>query len=360
MINTKSELNIYRIVRFALSILLVLFITMHGNNAYAAGGKLVLSEQFYRNNNQSKAVIQLEEGTTICLPAYVRYEKVSKDINISLDQVKGVKYSIKNKKIAKINSKGNLTAKSTGTTMITIKYAGKKLKVNLTVVQKQCSQEKVIKSINNAIKKFDKGISAKDSFTKANRIKKLKQLCKICELQKESMSENSDDMYIYDAGVYKGVLVTSDYWKHEKAVKLFEEYADEVSTQTGSLKAEKINAKADQVVIELAEAITSDQVFAKLFSQYNILKSKDIGSGNQADLEIALVKKKDDGKDYILKGTIVQGEKGIVLKPFIRDDENGKDKSTSLTKGEWSFGYADQYDDECPEWLRSIRSFEIE
>ncbi len=61
-----------------------------------------------------------------------------------------------------------------------------------------------------------------------------------------------------------------------------------------------------------------------------------------------------------MKSTNISRRKSIILKPFIRDDENGKDKNATLAKGEWSFGYADQYDDECPEWLRNIRTFVIE
>lgn len=98
-----------------------------------------------------------------------------KEISQSLSEISKTRYKSSKKKIASVEKKtGLVTAKKTGTTVITVKSKGQVLQCNLTVMPKkslgstQKVMKKYIKAINKCSKTFPKKVTAKNSYAAYN------------------------------------------------------------------------------------------------------------------------------------------------------------------------------------------------
>lgn len=121
-------------------------------------------------------IIPNVQNSYIVEAASVKISKTKKTLYVGQTytlKIKGtskkVKWSSSNTKIAKVNSKGKVTAKKKGTVTITAKVSGKKYKCKITIEDPKINKKKYIMSVGEKYKLKISGTSQKIKWASANK-----------------------------------------------------------------------------------------------------------------------------------------------------------------------------------------------
>lgn len=168
-----------------------MFTTTAAAGSKSAGWQSYLSDRKAANpTTTAKALV--EEGQDFILGDWIYVYDYGKQKSYTAHDIKGVRYSSSNKKVATISRKGVVKAKKKGKTVIKIKVGGTTLTCNLQVVKKKSLTKKLKNAdkVNILLKKFRKYRDVK--ITDKN-FDTLYQLCQ------EMDRYNNSDYYYYSS-----------------------------------------------------------------------------------------------------------------------------------------------------------------
>ncbi len=225
-------------------------------------------------NGETETEISVEKGEKFYIGDFVSIlgENISKTASL-------VKASYKSQrpKIASVSSKGYLSAKSAGTTDISVSYQGETLICHLTVVKKGTfDKTTAVKKLQAAAKTLSKGMPAKLTAAKGYTLKKKKDTY-LNTYKAYSMKKLAYDGFLYEQE--RPASDNSDYKRSEQlavpqagryltAEALLRQFL--LNNNPTSIKSKKTmriasaaaSSKTNKITIKLTKSLTADQIFA--------------------------------------------------------------------------------------------------
>ncbi|MBE5881367.1 MAG: hypothetical protein E7289_03490 [Lachnospiraceae bacterium] len=282
----------------------------------------------YNISKHQNTYIQIEKGAKFYIGDYVYI--TDGDNSGTATMFSKAKYSSSKKSVATVNSKGLLTAKKTGTTVIKVKYKGKTLSQKFKVVKAgSLSKGDAAKGLQKAADKLKASLPSKVTTSTALKYTKRKSnyitaagkyasdITSSGFLMEEVISGN----YSYTTSSPK--LAVPDAGRANYLDYVLYKYSKKNSpTSTSSskmIKISSVSATTKEITIKIKKAITTEQILAA-----NIENSSYNKSPNKKSAVIYVsVYDKTAEEFYVGHGTIKKGSKTIKVKLTKNEVNNG-------------------------------------
>ncbi len=274
---------------------------------------------FYEMRSDESTSIKIEKGAKFYIGDYAYI--TDDDTMGTATMFSKAKYTSSKKNVASVSSKGLLTAKKTGSTVIKIKYKGKTISRKFQVVGKgTLSKGSAAKGLQKAINKVKSSMPSK--ITKSNALKYIKIKKTYVSAAGNYASDITNGGFLYEEikdgnYSYKKIsnsLAVPDAGRYHTLDYLLYKYSDKNSpTSTRSSKALKISsvsANTKQITIKLKKAVTAEHILAANIDNvyYNNTPNK-----TKANVYV-YVYDKTAQEVYSAIGTLKKGSKTVTVK----------------------------------------------
>lgn len=301
------------------------------------------STSLYWNWSSEYKTIEVEEGQQFYLGDYACVNTYGSTYWYGNASLVKATYTSSNKSVATIDSKGYFSAKSTGTTTVTVKYKGKKIKTVIKVVPEGTfATSKNISGLKKKAEAISKQIPSK--ITTKNGFKLYKVVAEY-----ETYIEGSNE--ISARGFLKEPITfaTSSFTYYKETAKLAVPQAGRYcilrsmlnnyglqNNPTGTrgaklLKVKSVSATKSAITIKLKKKIDTTQILAARILGYNV--GNEALTGNTKAYTYVYVYDKKTQQGFRCKAELKKGSKTIKLTPMKYSEKSGKWVKTKLTKG---------------------------
>lgn len=309
--NMKKRLAVFLCILFVLPAIMAV-LPQTAQEVQAAKGYI----DWHGTTRGRKGILTVEQGTSFYIGDFARY--YNNGVYLGTASMFKASYSSSNGNVAAINSKGYVETRNIGKSNITIKYKGNTLNCILTVVEAGSfgtNEEftKLAEAADVIAKNMPKAITAKNGFRILKIFNQYQDLS-------DNLSSVSDDGFIVEYYESTEKLVVPNASRYNKLYAQLERYAAKnspISTKSSKkINITSIHATERQVTINLAKAISKDQILALKMNPSWYAKEKNLSSGNnKAYFFTLIVDQSNERHTYTGLVCMTKGSKKVTVTP---------------------------------------------